>query len=67
MISFFRRWLSSPIVLVLFALVVVAFVIVGIGNPLGGGAPAGGTVAEVGDQEISAARLSASIRATLIE
>lgn len=58
MISFFRRWLSSPIVLVLFALVVVAFVIVGIGNPLGGGAPAGGTVAEVGDQEISAARLS---------
>ncbi|MGB7405857.1 MAG: SurA N-terminal domain-containing protein [Pacificimonas sp.] len=52
MLSLLRRGLKNPIVLALFALVLVAFVIVGMGDPLGGGV-ASDTVAEVGDREIS--------------
>ena len=59
MISFFRRALKSPLLLGLVALVIVAFIITGIGDPLGGGG--GGdaqTVARVGDRQISVAQLS---------
>ncbi|WBX83377.1 peptidyl-prolyl cis-trans isomerase [Sphingosinicella microcystinivorans] len=57
MISFFRKALSSWIVLALLGLVLVAFIITGIGDPFGGG-PAATTVAEVAKDDISDAQLS---------
>lgn len=57
MISFLRKALSSWIVLALLALVLVAFIVTGIGDPFGGG-PAATTVAEVGKREISDTQLS---------
>ncbi len=52
MITFIRRWLTSWPVLVLLGLVLVAFAVTGIGDPLGRSAPAG-TVARIGDHSIS--------------
>ncbi|MBV7256528.1 SurA N-terminal domain-containing protein [Pacificimonas sp. WHA3] len=63
MISALRRALRNPIMLALLGLVLVAFVIVGMGNPLGG--PASGTVAKVGDEEISVTRLTSQFDRTL--
>lgn len=54
MISFFRRALSSPILLGLLALVLVAFIVTGINDPFGGGGAASGTsFAKVGKTELS--------------
>jgi peptidyl-prolyl cis-trans isomerase D len=52
MITFIRRWLTSWPVLVLLGLVLVAFAITGVGDPFGGGGPAG-SVAKVGDRVIT--------------
>lgn len=64
MISLLRRALSSWIVLALFALVIVAFIITGIGDPLGGG-PAPNVVAEVGEEPITEARLADQFERTM--
>lgn len=52
MISFFRRYLTSWPVLVLFGLILVAFAITGVNDPLGGSAP-GSAVAKVGSRTIT--------------
>lgn len=54
MISFFRRWLSSWIVLALLGLVMVAFIITGVGSPggpIGGG---GDSLVTVEDETVTA-------------
>ncbi|MDO9490412.1 MAG: SurA N-terminal domain-containing protein, partial [Sphingomonadaceae bacterium] len=54
MITFFRKALSSWVVLALLGLVLVAFVITGIGDPFGSaGAPPAGSLARVGDTNIT--------------
>ncbi len=53
MITFFRRALSSWVVLGLLGLVLVAFVVTGIHDPFGGGSAAGSNVAAVGNKQIS--------------
>lgn len=54
MLTFFRKALSSWVVLALLGLLLVAFVITGIGDPFGGsGAPAAGSLAKVGDTNIT--------------
>lgn len=60
MISFFRRALSSWIVLALLGLILVAFVVTGVSGPssLGSSANGGATVAKVGSKTISAIELS---------
>lgn len=57
MISFFRKALSSWIVLALLGLVLVAFIVTGIGDPFGGG-PAANAVAEVAGEDVTDAQLS---------
>ncbi|MFC3713888.1 SurA N-terminal domain-containing protein [Sphingoaurantiacus capsulatus] len=53
MLTFFRKALSSWIVLALLGLLLVAFVITGIGDPFGGGgAPSAGSLVRVGDKNI---------------
>jgi peptidyl-prolyl cis-trans isomerase D len=52
MITFIRRWLTSWPVLLLLALVLVAFAVTGIGDPFAGGGPVG-SVAKVGDRVVS--------------
>ncbi|MHB9878329.1 SurA N-terminal domain-containing protein [Pacificimonas sp. ICDLI1SI03] len=63
MISALRRALRNPLMLGLLALVLVAFVIVGMGNPLGG--PPSDTVAEVSGEPITQARLQDQFDRTL--
>lgn len=66
MISFFRRALSSWVVLGLLGLVMIAFIVTGVGNNgLGGGAGAGDTVADVGGKPVSAAQISQRAEAAL--
>ena len=57
MISFFRRALSSWLVLGLLGLVLIAFIITGIGTPnaFGGGSATGDTVATVGERRLTSA------------
>jgi hypothetical protein len=57
MISFFRKALSSWIVLALLGLVLVAFIVTGIGDPFGGG-PAANSVAEVAGEDVTDTQLS---------
>lgn len=54
MISFFRRYLTSWPVLVLFGFILVAFAVTGVGDPLGGSAPVG-SVAKVGSRTVTEA------------
>jgi peptidyl-prolyl cis-trans isomerase D len=63
MISFFRRALSSWVVLGLLGLIMVAFIITGVESPsmLGGGG-GGATVAKVDGQKISALELTNRVR-----
>jgi peptidyl-prolyl cis-trans isomerase D len=60
MISFFRRALSSWIVLGLLGLILIAFIVTGVSGPssLSGGADGGATVAKVGNYKISSIELS---------
>lgn len=57
MISFFRRALSSWIVLGLLGLIMIAFIVTGVGTPGGleqlGGGPSGDTIAKVGGTRLS--------------
>ena len=53
MLAFIRRALSSWVVILLLGLLVVAFVVTGIGDPLGGGGPAAGSLAKVGKANIT--------------
>jgi len=55
MITFFRKALSSWIVLALLGLVLVAFIVTGVGDPFGGSGPAPGSLVKVGDREITEA------------
>jgi peptidyl-prolyl cis-trans isomerase D len=57
MISFFRKALSSWIVLALLGLVLVAFIVTGIGDPFGGG-PAANTVAVIAGDDVTDTQLS---------
>ncbi len=52
MISFFRRYLTSWPVLILFGLILIAFAVTGVNDPLGGSAP-GSAVASVGKRKIT--------------
>ncbi len=56
MITFFRKALSSWLVLGLLGLVMIAFIITGVSGPGGSGAPAGGgeSIAKVGRESIGA-------------
>lgn len=56
MISFFRRALSSWMVLGLLGLIMIAFIVTGVNAPssLGGGTDGGATIANVGGSKISA-------------
>ncbi|KPF77753.1 hypothetical protein IP88_05580 [alpha proteobacterium AAP81b] len=58
MISFFRRWLTSPPALILLALVLVAFAVTGVGDPFGGGKVAAGSLARIGDRTLTEADLT---------
>jgi len=60
MISFFRRALSSWVVLALLGLIMVAFIVTGVSGPssLSGSTDGGVTVAKVGDRTISSIELS---------
>ncbi|WP_371433026.1 SurA N-terminal domain-containing protein, partial [Novosphingobium sp.] len=63
MITFFRRALSSWIVLGLLGLILVAFLITGVNAPSGpGGAGDGGTAAKVGSGKITAIDLNRRVR-----
>lgn len=53
MLSFFRKALSSWVVLGLLGLLLVAFVVTGVGDPFGGAGPAPGSLAKVGKREIT--------------
>ncbi|GGI86346.1 peptidylprolyl isomerase [Polymorphobacter multimanifer] len=53
MLQFIRKGLSSPIALGILALVVVAFIITGVGDPFAGSATRQGVIATVGDRTIS--------------
>ncbi len=57
MITFFRNALSSWVVLAILGLVIVAFIITGVGDPFSSG-PSATTIAEVGDNDVTDARLS---------
>jgi peptidyl-prolyl cis-trans isomerase D len=64
MLAFFRRSLTSWPVLVLFGLILVAFAITGVNDPLGGSAPAG-SVAKVGKRTITEPDLLQAIDRTV--
>lgn len=53
MLQFFRKALSSWVVLALLGLLLVAFVVTGVGDPFGGGGPAPGSLVKVGDTNIT--------------
>lgn len=65
MLQFFRKGLSSPIALGVLGLVVIAFIITGVGDPFSGGATRVGTVAEVGERSILEADLQRSLDSVL--
>ena len=59
MISFFRRALSSWLVLGLLGLVMIAFIITGVNSPTGTGSIGGGdTLASVGDEEVTSTEVA---------
>ncbi|WP_017669303.1 peptidylprolyl isomerase [Sandarakinorhabdus sp. AAP62] len=64
MLAFFRRSLTSWPVLALFGLILVAFAITGVNDPLGGSAPAG-SVAKVGERTITEPDLLQAIDRTV--
>lgn len=53
MLQFFRKGLRSPIALAILALVVVAFIVTGVGDPFAGNSTRQGVIATVGDRTIS--------------
>jgi len=55
MIAFIRKWLTSLPVLALLGLVLIAFVVTGVGDPFGGGGSVGGDLARAGDQKVTEA------------
>lgn len=60
MLAFFRKVLSSWLALALLGLVLVAFIVTGVGDPFGGmSGVRAGSVARVGDEQISATELAA--------
>jgi peptidyl-prolyl cis-trans isomerase D len=67
MISFFRRALSSWLVLGLLGLILVAFVVTGISTPgaLSGGAPTGEEIAKVGRETVHSAEVSQRLQLEL--
>lgn len=69
MLSFFRRALSSWVVLALLGLLIVAFIITGVGTPdgLGGGAMGGSgeTIAKIGGDPLRASEVSRRAEAEL--
>lgn len=67
MISFFRRALSSWVVLGLLGLILIAFVITGVGSPvgLGDGGISGRNIARVGGTSISESEAATRIQAQL--
>ncbi len=68
MLQFFRRYLTSPLVLGLFALILLAFIITGVGTPSGLGSIGSGTgggVAKVGSHSIAEAEVDRRAKVAL--
>lgn len=69
MLSFFRRGLSSWMAVGLLAIIMIAFIVTGVGTPggglTGGGAAAADTVATIGDTRLAAAEVANRIDAQL--
>jgi peptidyl-prolyl cis-trans isomerase D len=65
MLQFFRKAMSSPWALGVLGLVVVAFIITGIGDPFAGSAGQQGTVAVIGKQRLVEADLQRSLERVL--
>ena len=67
MMSFFRRGLSSWMAVGLLALIMIAFIVTGVGTPGGGltGGVAADTVATIGDTRLSATEISSRIDSQL--
>lgn len=64
MLAFIRRYLTSWPVLALFGLILVAFAVTGVNDPIGGSAPVG-SVAQVGRRTITEAELIEAIDRTV--
>jgi peptidyl-prolyl cis-trans isomerase D len=64
MLAFIRRYLTSWPVLALFGLILVAFAVTGVNDPIGGAAPVG-SVARVGKRTITEAELLEAIDRTV--
>ena len=61
MLQFFRKAMSSPLALGVLGLVLVAFIITGIGDPFAGSAGKQGTVAIIGEQTLVEADLQRAL------
>jgi peptidyl-prolyl cis-trans isomerase D len=61
MLQFFRKAMSSPIALAVLGLVIIAFIITGVGDPFAGSAGRQGTVAVIGDKTLVEADLQRSL------
>ncbi|WP_439532447.1 SurA N-terminal domain-containing protein [Polymorphobacter sp.] len=61
MLQFFRKAMASPIALGVLGLVIIAFIITGVGDPFAGSAGRQGTVAVVGDRTLVEADLQRAL------
>jgi len=61
MIAFFRRAMSSWLVLGLLGLVLIAFIVTGVGDPFGGGGVGGNRLASVGKTAITEQQIRAQL------
>jgi len=61
MLQFFRKAMSSPIALAVLGLVIIAFIITGVGDPFAGSAGRQGTVAVVGERTLVEADLQRTL------
>ena len=67
MLAFIRKWLTSWPVLVLLGLVLLAFVITGVGDPFGRGAGAAGNLATVGPEGVTEAAVIKRLEAVVTQ
>jgi peptidyl-prolyl cis-trans isomerase D len=65
MISFFRRALSSWFILGLLALVMIAFIITGVGGGMGGPGGSGEGIAKIGGEELHSAEAASRVQLQL--
>lgn len=67
MLSFIRKWLTSWPVIVLLGLVLVAFVVTGVGDPFASGGGTGGDLAKVGRARVDAASVVDRLDRVLVQ